>query len=215
VQRVAFAIRSLIMVNEGIMDPGATGYVPDSVDFSQFLKVDIRDALAKLYEYQSALALSPLEVSAGQHNLFYDKSVSLHFRNSGSMVKTLNFTINEAVLQTLSAIFTSKHLNLTDFTETNDDLHFININIYNDLLEALRMTSEYYVKDLQGRAEGEFKNIIVLFLISATTLLVMLLVLFPVVRSVNSARLKILSLFVDIPYSIAITLAAKCQKFIN
>lgn len=42
----------------------------------------------------------------------------------------------------------------------------------------------------------------------------MLAILFPVVRSVNSARLKILSLFVDIPYSIAIALATKCEKFI-
>lgn len=39
-------------------------------------------------------------------------------------------------------------------------------------------------------------------------------ILFPVVRSVNAAKLKILSLFVDIPYSIAITLSAKCEKFI-
>lgn len=156
------------------------------------------------------MSLSPLEVSAPQHALFYDKSVSLYFRDSGSSVKVLNFTINEAVLQTLSAVFTAKHLNFTDFKETSDDLHFININIYNDLFGALRMTSEYYVNDLVGRAEGEFNNIISIFLISSTLLLIMLVVLFPVVRSVNSARLKILSLFVDIPYSIAITLAAKC-----
>jgi hypothetical protein len=168
-----------------------------------------------LYEYQSALSLSPLTVSEGQHELFYDKSVSLFFRESGSSPKTLNFTINEAVLQTLSAVFTAKHLNFTDFKETNDDLHFININIYNDLLQSLRMTSEYYVEDLIGRADGEVKHIIILFLISTSVLLIMLVVLFPVVRSVNSARLKILSLFVDIPYSIAITLSAKCQKFIQ
>ena len=43
----------------------------------------------------------------------------------------------------------------------------------------------------------------------------MLVVLFPVVRSVNSARLRILSLFIDIPYSIAINLSAKCEKFIK
>jgi hypothetical protein len=64
------------------------------------------------------------------------------------------------------------------------------------------------------RSDGEFKHIITIFLISACTLLLMLGILFPVVRSVNSARLKILSLFIDIPYSIAITLAQKCQRFI-
>lgn len=114
-------------------------------DFSTFLIDDIRDALAKLYEYQSAISLSPLSISSGQHMLFYDKSVNLFFRESGEQAKNLNFTINEAVLQILSAVFTSKHLNLTSFTETNDDLHFINVNIYNDLMIALRQTSEYYV----------------------------------------------------------------------
>lgn len=54
-----------------------------------------------------------------------------------------------------------------------------------------------------------------LFVISTVTLLSMLVILFPVVRSVNSARLKILSLFIDIPYSIAITLAFKCEKFMK
>lgn len=42
----------------------------------------------------------------------------------------------------------------------------------------------------------------------------MLVILFPVVRSVNAARLKILTLFIDIPYSIAISLSIKCHKFI-
>jgi hypothetical protein len=114
----------------------------------------------------------------------------------------------------LSAVFTAKHLNFTDFTEKNEDLHFININIYNDLIVALRKTSEYYVDEILTRADGEFKSIIILFLISAFTLLITLGILFPVVRSVNSARLKILTLFVDIPYSVAYSLSTKCQKFI-
>ncbi len=65
------------------------------------------------------------------------------------------------------------------------------------------------------RADDEFKTIIALFLISAFTLFITLAILFPVVRSVNAAKLKIFSLFVDIPYSIAITLSAKCEKFIQ
>ena len=119
------------------------------------------------------------------------------------------------MLQLLSAIFTAKHLNYTEFTETNEDLHFININIYNDLIISLRSTSEFYVNELLERADGEFKSIIVLFLISAATLLITLGILFPVVRSVSQARLKILTLFVDIPYSIAISLSTKCYKFIE
>jgi len=117
-------------------------------------------------------------------------------------------------LQILSAIFTAKHLELRNFTESNEDLKFINGNIYKDLMLAMRETSKYYVEDLLSRADGEYQTIITLFLISAFTLALTLAILFPVVRSVSSARLKILSLFVDIPYSIAINLSAKCEKFI-
>ncbi len=71
------------------------------------------------------------------------------------------------------------------------------------------------MEELLARADGEFKSIIVLFLISTFTLLITLAILFPVVRSVSQARLKILTLFVDIPYSIAFSLSAKCAKFIE
>jgi len=103
---------------------------------------------------------------------------------------------------------------LTDYHESNEDLHFITYNVYNDLLIAIRDSSEYYVEDLLKRAQGEVNNIIILFVISSATLLAMLVILFPVVRSVNAARLQILTLFIDIPYSIAISLSIKSQKFI-
>ncbi len=66
------------------------------------------------------------------------------------------------------------------------------------------------MEELLARADGELKSIIVLFIISTITLLLTLAILFPVVRSVSSARLKILTLFVDIPYSIAFSLSTKC-----
>lgn len=97
------------------MDPVAANYLPNGMDYGQFLKDDIKEALATLYDYQSSLSLSPLTVSESQHKLFYDKSVSMYFRDSGGVPKILNFTINEAVLQTLGAIFTSKHFNVTDY----------------------------------------------------------------------------------------------------
>jgi hypothetical protein len=40
-------------------------------------------------------------------------------------------------------------------------------------------------------------------------------ILFPVVSSVNLARMKVLSLFVDIPNYHVITLANKCERFMN
>ena len=218
VQRVAFDIRALIMINEGLLDPTKTKYISDkntSRTFPIFLKEDIKQALAQLYEFQSSLSLSPLSISADQHHLLYDKSVPLYFADTqGNTVKTLKFTLNEAFLQILSAIFTAKHLDYKNFTEGNEDLKFINTNIYKDLMIAMRETSKYYMEDLLSRADGEYKTIIALFLVSAFTLAITLIILFPVVRSVSTARLKILSLFVDIPYSIAINLSAKCERFI-
>ena len=87
-----------------------------------------------------------MSISADQHHLLYDKSVPLYFADTqGKTIKTLKFTLNEAFLQILSAIFTAKHLNSKNFTEGNEDLKFINSNIYKDLLIAMRETSKYYV----------------------------------------------------------------------
>ena len=40
-------------------------------------------------------------------------------------------------------------------------------------------------------------------------------ILFPVIRKVNLARMKVLSLFVDIPGYHVINLATKCENFIS
>lgn len=40
-QRVAFAIRALIMINEGIMDPVQANYIPRGSSFQDFLRDDI------------------------------------------------------------------------------------------------------------------------------------------------------------------------------
>ena len=41
------------------------------------------------------------------------------------------------------------------------------------------------------------------------------MILFPVVSNVNMARMKVLSLFVDIPNHHVIALAGKCEKFMS
>lgn len=41
-----------------------------------------------------------------------------------------------------------------------------------------------------------------------------MLILFPVVSNVNMARMKVLSLFVDIPNHHVVGLSAKCERFI-
>ena len=55
----------------------------------------------------------------------------------------------------------------------------------------------------------------ILFLSSVGTMLLTMTVLFPVVSSVNLARMKVLSLFVDIPNHHVFALGFKCEKFIT
>lgn len=55
----------------------------------------------------------------------------------------------------------------------------------------------------------------ILFFTSLSILLLTMLLLFPVVSSVNKARMKVLSLFVDIPNYHVIALSNKCEKFLS
>ena len=53
-QRVAFDLRALIMINEGILDQKNANYIGTtnaSLDLQTFLRNDLTEALTKLYEY--------------------------------------------------------------------------------------------------------------------------------------------------------------------
>ncbi len=54
-----------------------------------------------------------------------------------------------------------------------------------------------------------------LFFTSLGLLILTMGLLFPVVSSVNHARMKVLSLFVDIPNHHVIALSNKCEKFLT
>ena len=77
-------------------------------------------------------------MSAEQQVLTDTKSVKLFFKEHGSTLKTLKFSLTEAVLQISSAVFTARHLNLTSFVETQEDIFFITYNVFNDFLVNLR-----------------------------------------------------------------------------
>lgn len=143
------------------------------------------------------------------------KSVKLFFKEHGSTLKTLKFSLTEAVLQISSAVFTARHLNLTQFTETQEDIFFITYNVFNDFLVSLRKSSNYFVEDLRSRTIQKNELILILFLISIGTLIITMAILCPVVSTVNLARLKVLSLFVDIPNHHVIALSNKCERFLS
>ena len=154
-------------------------------------------------------------MSSNQVELTDTKSVNLYFKENGAQLKTLKFSLTEAVLQISSAVFTARHLNLTDFNEQQEDIYFITYNVYNDFLDALRRSSQYFVEDLNLRTNQKNELILILFLSSLGTLLVTMAILCPVVGTVNMARLKVLSLFVDIPNHHVIALSNKCERFLS
>jgi hypothetical protein len=71
------------------------------------------------------------------------------------------------------------------------------------------------VEDLHERTVQKNELILILFLSSIGTLFVTMIILCPVVGTVNMARLKVLSLFVDIPNHHVIALSNKCERFLS
>lgn len=63
-QRVAFDLRQLTLINENILSP-QTPYIKNSSSLPTFLRDDVKEALTQLYDYQAALSLSPLSMSRG------------------------------------------------------------------------------------------------------------------------------------------------------
>ena len=111
-------------------------------------------------------------MSDKQRELTETKSVKLYFKEHGDTLKTLKFSLTEAVLQISSAVFTARHLNLTSYTEQQEDIYFITYNVFNDFLEQLRKSSSYFVEDLSSRTIEKNQLILILFLISIGTLVV-------------------------------------------
>jgi hypothetical protein len=87
-------------------------------DFIGYMQGDIEAALNNLYDLQNSISLTSLAMNPNQLNLTETKSVTLYFKEYDQSLKTLQFSLAEAVLQISSAVFTVRHLNLTDYVET-------------------------------------------------------------------------------------------------
>jgi len=82
--------------------------------FTDFLKLDIEEALNNIYDLQNYISLSTLSVSDEHRSLLDDKKVPLYYKENSTSFKILNFSLTESVLQVSSAIFTVRHLNTSD-----------------------------------------------------------------------------------------------------
>jgi hypothetical protein len=130
-------------------------------------------------------------------------------------MKALSFSLTESILQISSTIFTISNMKLADFNEKNEDVFFLMYNSFNEFFIGLQKSSEYYVKELRERSEEKSEVELVLFVLSIAALVICLLVLIPVVHSVNQQKDKVLSLFCEIDNSVIKVLSLKCERFIN
>lgn len=139
----------------------------------------------------------------------------LYYKETNTSFKILNFSLTEAVLQVSSAIFTVRHLNLTEFYDMQSDVYFVTYNAFNDFLINLRRSSDFYLTELMDRSNDKNKFILILFLCSIGLVILSVPILFPAVSSVNKAKVHVLSLFIDIPNHYLLDLANGCEEFLN
>ena len=88
-------------------------------------------------------------------------------------------------------------------------------NAFNDFYQALLNASNLYVTELSDRSSQNIEISLILFILSIAALVVVVFILFPVVRSVNQQKDKVLSLFCEIGDSSVRLLSLRCEKFIN
>jgi hypothetical protein len=106
-------------------------------------------------------------------------------------------------------------MKITDFKDTNEDVFFLMYNSFNDFYIGLTQSSQFYVQELFERAEEKIQVCDALFALSIAAEAICLVILFPVVHSVNQQKDKVLALFCEIDNSVIRVLSMRCERFIN
>eukprot|EP00347_Sterkiella_histriomuscorum_P000937 403373955 len=187
-QKVVYNARSMILMNQGILTNYA-GY--ESKDaYVAAIKADFSASLDLIYKIQNDINLSQLPVSDEHDQLLNNKTIS-------------------------STIFTISNMKVVDFNETNEDVFFLMYNSFNQFFMGLEKSSQLYVRELDDRSTDKKEVTLVFFVLSIVAEAICLIILFPVVHSVNQQKDKVLSLFCEIDNSVIRVLALRCERFIN
>ena len=75
-------------------------------------------------------------------------------------------------------------------------------------------SAEFYVQEIIDRSEAKDQTLIAILVISIVAMVTSILLLFPVIKKVNTSREEVLSLFLDIPKKTIKVLSNKCEKFL-
>ena len=105
-------------------------------------------------------------------------------------------------------------MEIDKFSHSNEDVFFVIVNSYSELLANLRRSSNLYVVELLDRVDQQKEVCMGLFGASSFLFLVVFLVTIPVVGSVNKQKDKVLSLFCEIDQRRIKLLAAKCENYV-
>jgi hypothetical protein len=89
-------VRTIILINEG-KQRVFRNYTTNT-DFIEYLKTDIEEGLNNLYSIQNSISLTSLAISDEHFYLINTKNVNLYFKDNDNSLKTLMFSLTEAVL---------------------------------------------------------------------------------------------------------------------
>jgi hypothetical protein len=198
-------VRDLQLIQTGLFSRNGANYTE-----TQF-RNGISMSLLEIESIQRTMQLSGLSVSSAHQALLTSKSVNMAFLSGAPQ----QFTLNEATQQIVSKAQSIVSSRLNNITQNNSDVYFVEYNLFNDYYMALRNSTQHYVLELMDRATQKKNTFLILLIISAVTLFAAVLVLFPVLHSVNKTREEVLSLFLDIPEKTVKMLYTRCENFIS
>lgn len=188
-------------------------YFPANFDeFVSDKREKISTALAEIYREQNKLTLSKTRMSDSQRTLLNNKVVSLEFKSSSGK-KSAYYTLTEAILQIASSVFTITNLNSENYTLANDDIEFVQYNLFKDVYSKTMDSSSYYLEDAKSRLKYRKTIILIMFIISLVLLVASIPVLFPGISNVQNIRTQVLSLFLGIPLTEVRGLIKNCKKY--
>jgi cytochrome c biogenesis protein CcdA len=137
-------------------------------------------------------------------------------------MKAIRFSLTEALLQIQSSIFSLGNMALQDFAAEDqgggdagsEEVFFLMYNSFNELLLAMRRSSDLYVGELVDRRNQKDEISMIIFVLSIVFLCLMVAILVPVVASVNEHKSKVMMLFCEIEDSAIRKLSFKCDRFL-
>ena len=195
-------IRDLYLVNIGLL---SDTYVEATLRADLAASLDLAKNIKQSLEQQTSI------LSAPHIALLNSPVIKLT-----SLDGTISYKgLTQATEEIISKAYNIVSLDLADITVDNNDYFYVTYNLMNDYYLGLKASSEYYAVELFEKVNEKGGDFLILLLSSIASLILALLILFPILFQVNRTREKVISLFLDIPEKTVRGLYNKCETFIS